>query len=987
MPRATHPGPAALRNRNRVTNKTRLKVIKDSIEADSLILDEDEEKARVVSTAGVDAEDANEHHLQAVLSAAASRHQAARSTRAAEKESAPAAYIPTPDSTGIVPNYEELYPSGRWKDPITYVKSSDTVEEATSFALANGFIYYMDERDKEWLDKNNEEARGEGTSAQGAMSGTSTRSGRSAKAKGKEPDVTQPVSMTEDEFELVMAIFEKVTHEKTEFLHHVGNQSSRNEHVFKGNQGLEQGAPFPPFSDYQDTFASPLKPDLFAVYQVPEWVPSPQQMLRYARVVYPYWRERRQERGGHRIIPTVNLDETDTKNESYICFRRREIKAVRKTRASQASYSDRMIRLKGELETTLDIVRLVQQRETAKRETHSQNRLVWDKRHIFADLKRAHPSLGSKEDEDLFQDKEKPPKRPKVESSKHTSLRIRPRENGDLASPVAHVEPQIRPKEREATIRTQIEQELQQRKEKDKQWEDASDFPYQAFPAPFGCRLFKYFPRRPTATSSSSHLSDEEPDQPRAVRLRRGRGGRFLIDRRGGPKLRPATFENDEDMERMRRLEERFRYDDDDVPAVGPGGPDEHDRKLIDESQPRHISYTMSLFNEQDHLAMTTNTAIQLSTVSADGRPQFVMPFQSHQPCHILLPRPPVPPPQRQPSIPPISSTGASAPTANGTPIAVQTQVKKLAAPGSLPSLRISSGGGVRMMSGATSNGVQHSASPHSTPPSSASVNGFAEAQAAAAESNDHDTKSVTQGSPNGVATAQDTASASMTSPTPAPTKPLASNAALNLPNPNGYHMTAMNGYPVMPKGGYMHPNARHNALNLQQMQSLSALMPDNNVNIALRQPGAYVMPNGAYPIQMAGARTMQWPVAGQRSPHNAGTDGTGTDVSAAQMGAGSPVRAPSANGVRTPQLARSVPIPNHNHSLNVNQGRSSPAGAHIARLTPHSPTPHMLSPNMAAAQANVHSSPTRAPQPAIPTPSPSLQTRQIVGGSGAAGY
>ena len=46
MPRATHPGPAALRNRNRVTNKTRLKVIKDSIEADSLILDEDEEKAR-----------------------------------------------------------------------------------------------------------------------------------------------------------------------------------------------------------------------------------------------------------------------------------------------------------------------------------------------------------------------------------------------------------------------------------------------------------------------------------------------------------------------------------------------------------------------------------------------------------------------------------------------------------------------------------------------------------------------------------------------------------------------------------------------------------------------------------------------------------------------------------------------------------------------------------------------------------------------------
>jgi enhancer of polycomb-like protein len=88
----------------------------------------------------------------------------------------------------------------------------------------------MDERDQEWLDKNNEEARGEGTSAQGAVSagGTSTRSGsslRSAKAKGKEPEVSKPLVISENEFELVMGLFEKVTHEKTEYLHHVSNRS------------------------------------------------------------------------------------------------------------------------------------------------------------------------------------------------------------------------------------------------------------------------------------------------------------------------------------------------------------------------------------------------------------------------------------------------------------------------------------------------------------------------------------------------------------------------------------------------------------------------------------------------------------------------------------------------------------------------------------------------------------------------------------------
>lgn len=58
-PRAQTAANPSLRNRNRVTNKTRLKVIKGNIDADPIVLDEDEERARVVSTAGVDAEDAN----------------------------------------------------------------------------------------------------------------------------------------------------------------------------------------------------------------------------------------------------------------------------------------------------------------------------------------------------------------------------------------------------------------------------------------------------------------------------------------------------------------------------------------------------------------------------------------------------------------------------------------------------------------------------------------------------------------------------------------------------------------------------------------------------------------------------------------------------------------------------------------------------------------------------------------------------------------
>jgi len=58
--------------------------------------------------------------------------------------------------------------------------------------------------------------------AQGAMSTPGTRTSvRSAKAKGKEPESILPVAISEDEFELITGILEKVTHERTEFLHHI----------------------------------------------------------------------------------------------------------------------------------------------------------------------------------------------------------------------------------------------------------------------------------------------------------------------------------------------------------------------------------------------------------------------------------------------------------------------------------------------------------------------------------------------------------------------------------------------------------------------------------------------------------------------------------------------------------------------------------------------------------------------------------------------
>lgn len=166
------------------------------------------------------------HRATTLAQRAPAANGAAGNTRQGEASKPAAssrAFIPVPDAQGITENVDELYPLGRWVEYATYIKFSDTVDESLFYGLNDGFTYIMDERDEEWLEKNNQEARGEGTSSQASAStpGATTRSGghRSTKAKGKEVETSSPVMMNEDEFELVMGLYEKVTHDNTPFLH------------------------------------------------------------------------------------------------------------------------------------------------------------------------------------------------------------------------------------------------------------------------------------------------------------------------------------------------------------------------------------------------------------------------------------------------------------------------------------------------------------------------------------------------------------------------------------------------------------------------------------------------------------------------------------------------------------------------------------------------------------------------------------------------
>lgn len=180
---------ASTRFRNRKINfKTRISIRTgtnaldfddDTPNAETVEFDEEtKSKSKSASSGGevetgVDKEEEHELHLQTILS----RSSSSKATKA---------FIPTPDSTGKISTEEfnKLYPENVWNDPMSYIRFSDTVEDAIVGAVG----YDMDEDDEEFLES-------------------------LSQGRGKKNEIG------EDEFELLMEFMEKVSEEKSPMAH------------------------------------------------------------------------------------------------------------------------------------------------------------------------------------------------------------------------------------------------------------------------------------------------------------------------------------------------------------------------------------------------------------------------------------------------------------------------------------------------------------------------------------------------------------------------------------------------------------------------------------------------------------------------------------------------------------------------------------------------------------------------------------------------
>ncbi|KAJ7783444.1 hypothetical protein DFH07DRAFT_787749 [Mycena maculata] len=559
--------PPPKKNRARCAIKYPLQIIKGDLGPDTqFYLDEDPDETLLV--VDVELREGQEHHLQRALATKA-------------------VIIPTPGEIRVVNNYDQLYPPNKWTDPISFLHTTQTVEEACTNALADHeYTYYMDEIDKLWLDKNNQEARGEGTSAQGAAS--------VPRSTPKEPEMGVPFSITEDEFELMMGLLEKIA-------------GLTDQKVIEGD-----------FSLYQNFFLEPLPPNTFASYTSPSWIPAPPLLVRIARAVFPHWKRRRSLLG-HRIRPSLNYDESDSLNESYVCFRRRDNKPVRKTRAGQLmNNADKLVQLDQNLSQALDIANALLKRETIKQTTAVYSQRVWNARKPLADLIRTIPGIFSKADEPLFLVEKL--KKSRAHRSSLPKVKLPP---ANPTTPNQAVRPFAR---RWMDIQEKIIESMHEDSLNNENQVDAIDDPYQSPPIPRAETLWV-----DVLPSVAIPPTDEQSvrSSPLAVRLRYGRGGRRFVDRRSGP--RPLLSQlrhhrqhlnNDSDEETTQRLEAQWRFDADDCVDA-----EEQCRELVDEYDSRYLIARMSWApNKEATLLTDASLVIQ----GPDGDKQTVLPFKNN---------------------------------------------------------------------------------------------------------------------------------------------------------------------------------------------------------------------------------------------------------------------------------------------------------------------------------------------------------------------
>ncbi|GFF35714.1 enhancer of polycomb-like protein 1 [Aspergillus udagawae] len=331
--------------------------------------------------------------------------------------------------------------------------------------------------------------------------------------------------ITEDQFEEVMYFFEETAQTKQPF-------------------AAVDSPPVLSFADMQDSMDATVE----------------ESVKRFAKDIYEHWQLRRIATGNRPLLPSLKFEtgqETDD-TDPYVCFRRREVRQIRKTRGRDAQSADKLRRLRKELEDARQLVALVRQRELARKEMLSMERQIFLQRSEVKEMKR---KLNIKDDdEDLINQKPKKKPAEAPASQRPTAPQVRmPQKPGTQAADDLQLLEDV-----QAEKENEILRDIKQNIAKHIKWNEGYvDFtraplsppPEKTFQAAFRPAITTQLPTPPSSDSSDNMMlhsaldtanslsfrdklvprtweMNEDTSRIPSFRRRIGRGGRLMIDRR-----------------------------------------------------------------------------------------------------------------------------------------------------------------------------------------------------------------------------------------------------------------------------------------------------------------------------------------------------------------------------------------------------------------------------------------------------------------------
>ena len=122
----------------------------------------------------------------------------------------------------------------------------------------------------------------------------------------------------------------------------------------------------------------------------------------FARDIYAHWKNQRLLKVNRPLLPILKFEtnlETDD-SDPYVCFRRREVRQVRKTRGRDAQVTEKLKKLRKELEEARLLMSNVKRREAMLREQLATDKLIFEQRSAVKEIKRKLSIKG--DDEELL---------------------------------------------------------------------------------------------------------------------------------------------------------------------------------------------------------------------------------------------------------------------------------------------------------------------------------------------------------------------------------------------------------------------------------------------------------------------------------------------------------------------------------------------------------------------------------------------------------